>query len=374
VNGRALQLDGLRAISMMAICWDHWLPETWPRIFPFEIFLFFFLVLTGYLITASLLRERDRGDAGGKPWRMRAMKTYQIKRGLRILAPYYAALAFAIVVGAPDVLPGLGWYVFHLSNIHIAMLGEWPGGTSHFWSLAMQQQFYLFWPLVIWFVPKRLLVLVLCLFTAVSPVARVFHDGMEAWLPWPQALTFFAFDYFGIGGLLALAVHRGMSLASPVLRWIGVAGFLGWLAIYSSHRLGWETFGLRPVQQTLLSLGMCGVIGGAVTGFRGTAGKLLENAFLQRVGQVSYGIYLFHNLAPLATGKILPWLFTESWAMTIPGSLLRIAAFAAVTWLLTLASWRWIETPLMGVRAKMTGVPPAPTTAGADDLKKHGTK
>jgi len=355
VNGRALQLDGLRAVSMIAICWDHWLPPGWPRIFPFEIFLFFFLTLTGYFITGSLLRERDRGEAASKSWRWSSMRTYQVKRGLRILAPYYVALAFAFIVGAPDVIPALGWYVFHLSNIHIAMLGEWPQGTSHFWTLAMQQQFYLIWPFVIWFVPRRLLPLALCLFTAVAPVARIFEGEMVAWLPWPQALTFSSLDYFGIGGLLALAVHRGMALSSPVLRWIGVFGFLGWLGIFVSHELEWNTFGLRPVQQTLLSLCMCGVIGAAITGIGGGVGRLLEMPFLQRVGQVSYGIYLFHNLAPMAAGKILPWLFTTEWSQTIPGSCLRIAVFAGITWLLTMASWRWIETPLMGVRAKMTG-------------------
>ena len=69
VNGRAVQLDGLRAVAMMAICWDHWCPASWPRVFPFEVFLFFFLVLTGYLITGSLLRERDRSEARGGAWK-----------------------------------------------------------------------------------------------------------------------------------------------------------------------------------------------------------------------------------------------------------------------------------------------------------------
>ena len=80
---------------MLAICWDHWCPAGWPRVFPFEVFLFFFLVLTGYLITGSLLRERDRGEARGGAWKAAALRNYQIRRGLRILAPYYVALALA---------------------------------------------------------------------------------------------------------------------------------------------------------------------------------------------------------------------------------------------------------------------------------------
>ena len=88
---------------MLAICWDHWCPVHWPRVFPFEVFLFFFLVMTGYLITGSLLRERDRKDAQGVAWRMEALKIYQIRRGLRILAPYYVALALGFLVLAPDL-------------------------------------------------------------------------------------------------------------------------------------------------------------------------------------------------------------------------------------------------------------------------------
>ena len=224
VNGRAVQLDGVRAIAMIAICWDHWCPAGWPRVFPFEVFLFLFLVLTGYLITGSLLRERDRSEERGGAWKAAALKTYQIRRGLRILAPYYAALALAWIVRAPDMIgSGLPWYVFHLSNFHMALLGHWPAGTNHFWSLAIQQQFYLIWPFVIWFLPRKLLVPAIVAFTAMGPVSRMFHDFFLPWFAWPQLLTWACFDYFGIGALFALAVHRGMSLESPALRWLAVA-------------------------------------------------------------------------------------------------------------------------------------------------------
>jgi peptidoglycan/LPS O-acetylase OafA/YrhL len=351
VNGRAAQLDGLRAIAMVAICWDHWRPESWTRLFPFEVFLFFFLVMTGYLITGSLLRERDRSEARGGPWKSEALRIYQIRRGLRILAPYYAALALALLVSA-DVRQAFGWYFFHLSNIHMAYLGDWPDGTNHFWSLSMQQQFYLVWPFVLWFAPRKSLVWAILLVSAIGPVSRSFHDELTAWFAWPQVLTWASLDYFGIGGLLALAVHRGMSLESPALRWISITAFAGYLAVFGSHLLGWPTFGLRAIQQTLLSVSLCGMIAAGTVGFSGIAGKFLLLPFLQRIGQVSYGIYLFHNLAPLFAGKLFWFLWgdafqAEGWHFV------RIAIFAGLTWLLALASWRWIEQPLQGVRAKV---------------------
>ncbi|RYD23688.1 MAG: acyltransferase [Verrucomicrobiaceae bacterium] len=352
MNGRAVQLDGLRAIAMLAICWDHWCPPGWPRVFPFEIFLFFFLVLTGYLITGSLLRERDRADARGTPWKLEALKTYQIRRGLRILAPYYAALALAWLVWAPDVHAAPGWYVFHVSNIHMAMLGYWPQGTNHFWSLSIQQQFYLIWPFVIWFLPRKCLLPAILLFAAIGPATRFFHDGFQQWFAWPQVMTWTTFDYFGIGGLLALSVHRGLSLESPGLRWLAAAGLAGYLAIFWGHEAGFPTFGLRAFQQTLLSIALCGCIAAGSVGFSGVIGKILEYPVLQRIGQVSYGIYLYHNIAPLVTGKLF-WFLWNGSADSTPLALLKVALYAAVTWALTMASWKWIEQPLQGVRSKM---------------------
>lgn len=352
MSSRATQLDGLRAVSMLAICWDHWTPHGWPRIFPFEVFLFFFLVMTGHLITGSLLRERDRGEKAGGPWRMKAMRIYQVRRGLRILAPYYAAIGLAALVMAPDVLAAPLWYVFHLSNFHFADLGRWPPGTNHFWSLAMQQQFYLVWPFVIWFAPRRALPWIIAVVAATGPATRLMHDWFAQWWAWPQTLTWANLDYFGIGALFALARHHGMSLESPVLRWISRLGLAVYLAIFVTHALGGPTFGLRPLQQTFLSFFLCGVIAAATVGMRGPLGRFLELPFLQRTGTVSYGIYLYHNIAPMAAGKLFFFLWLPAFD-NLAGIWLRIAVFALVTWALTACSWHWIELPMDRLRAKL---------------------
>jgi peptidoglycan/LPS O-acetylase OafA/YrhL len=353
-QNRARQLDGARAIAMMAICWDHWRPTNWPRLFPFEVFLFLFLVLTGYLITGSLLRECDRNETRGGKWKAAALKSYQIRRGLRILAPYYAALALAWVLQAPDMTgSSLPWYVFHLSNIHMASLGYWPEGTNHFWSLAIQQQFYLIWPLVIWFLPRKLLVPAILAFTTIGPLSRFFESTFLPWFAWPHVLTFSCFDYFGVGALLALAVHRGMSLENLALRWVAGFALIGYIGIFGAHSYGLPTFGLRSLQQSLLAIAWCGFIAEASVGFSGITKKILENPAILRIGQLSYGVYLFHNLAPLVTGKICWFLWATPFENNF-GALIRIAIYAAVTWGLTLASWRWIETPLDRMRSRLS--------------------
>lgn len=339
---------------MIAISWDHWAsPLGWPRIFPFELFLFFFLVLTGYLITGGLLRERDRKEEKRMPWRAAALKNYQIRRGLRILAPYYAALAFGLLIQARDIWQAPLWYFLHASNIHVALIGYWPDGTSHFWSLAMQQQFYLVWPFVIWFLPRQWLPAAMLLCAAISPITRLFHPALQATFAWPQLLTWDSLDYFAIGGLFALAQHRGMSLESPALKILSWVCLACYVTLFGADALGYPTFGLRSVQQTFLSVSLCGFIAAAIVGFQGAVGKILENGVLQKIGQLSYGIYLYHNMAPLAAGKILPWIFWNPWFETVPGVMIRMIIYAAITWTLALASWRWIESPLQSVRSRM---------------------
>jgi peptidoglycan/LPS O-acetylase OafA/YrhL len=122
--------------------------------------------------------------------------------------------------------------------------------------------------------------------------------------------------------------------------------------MFGAHAIGWHTFGLRSFQQTLLSIALCGLIAGVIVGFSGPAGRWLENPGLQRIGRLSYGIYLFHNLAPLVAGKLFWFLWGESF-QSEAWAVVRVALFAAVTWGLALASWRWIEQPLQGVRSRI---------------------
>ncbi|MBC8127318.1 MAG: acyltransferase, partial [Gloeobacteraceae cyanobacterium ES-bin-144] len=222
-----------------------------------------------------------------------------------------------------------------------------------FWSLAMQQQFYLIWPFVIWFLPRRWLLPFIIVFSIIGPVSRYYHDALTVYVAWPQVLTCASFDYFGIGALYALALHRGVSLESPGLRWISGIAFAGYLAVFGAYEMGWATFGMRPLQQTFLSFSICGLITAATVGFTGPIGKFLLHPVLQRIGMMSYGIYLFHNLAPLLAGKLFWFLWGDSFHAEF-WDWFRIAIYAAVTWALSLASWRWIEKPLQDVRSRIS--------------------
>ncbi len=353
-TNRAIQLDGLRAIAMLGICYDHWVPKSWNFGLPYEIGLYFFLVLTGYFITGSLLRTRDRAEsaADGDAWRWKAFKKFQYRRGLRIIAPYYFAVALAFIFLAPKLLAHIHYYLLYLTNFHIALAGEWPPGTSHFWSIAIQQQFYLTWPLLIWLCPKKYLPLAILVFTALAPASRYLSEYFTPPFVWPDKISWGVFDFFGIGGMMALATHRGLPLSSRVWKILGVVGCSIYLILQFGPHLGLPHNQIGPFYATILSIGFCGVIATASLGWNNLLGRILESKFLQRVGLLSYGIYLFHNLAPIILGKTLPFLWWGPYADSPAQILLRTTCFALLTWALTLFSWKYIETPLSRLRSR----------------------
>lgn len=339
-----MQLDGWRALAVVGVMWHHWAPRDWRGPLPFEIGLYFFLTLTGFLITRILLRERAAGEASGVGWRWRAWVGFLQRRFGRILVPCYVAMAFAAACGAGDLLAHPFFYLFHLSNFHMAYMEGWPSGTAHYWTLAIQMQFYLLWPLVVWWVPRRLLGGCFGLCLLLAPMSRWILEGWFPEVRHPGAMSTSALDYFGAGALLALVLER-MPAGRP--RWLGAVGWVAFAAyavLYILAEAGHPVVPLAPFQQTFLSLAMAALIGGTLRGLGGPLGMLLEHPVVQHLGRLSYGLYLFHTAVPLMLGWLIPWI----WQVPLfPGSLpgLRIVCFSIVSYAIARLCWRWFEGP-----------------------------
>lgn len=322
--------------------WLHWAPAAWRGPIPFEIGLFYFLTLTGFLITRVLLHERTAAEGRGGRWRTNAYLHFQKRRLGRILLPCYAAMLFAIVVGAPDIRAHWPAYFGHWSNFHMAGLEKWPSGTAHYWTLAVQMQFYLFWPPVVFLVPRKWLGRVFVGFVAIAPVARLVMAREFPEIHHSEAITFTAMDYFGVGALLALALERGMKAGDPRLKWASVMAFAGYAALYVSSELGRPVGGWRYVQQTLVSVVFAGLISSTLAGFGGIREKILEHPAVQQVARLSFGLYLFHTPVPLLLGQVLPWLWRPFFSG--PWLSVRLGAFALTSWGLAWLCWRFLET------------------------------
>jgi peptidoglycan/LPS O-acetylase OafA/YrhL len=343
---RNTQLDGWRAFAVLGVIWLHWTPYAWRGPLPFEIGLYFFLTLTGFFTTRVLLRDRDAGEQRlHKPWKRMAMRHFLKRRAVRLLVPCYAAMLFGWICGAPDLRAHPGWYLAQLANFHIAFLPDWPSGTAHYWTLAIQIQFFLLWPIIIFRTPRRALGPVLLAFSALAPLTRwvMLHHFPQ--VLHPGAFSTGAADYFGIGALLALAMEKGMPEGDRRLGRAAWIAFAGYVVLYTFEARGTPVPGLRHIQQTLLAVAFAGLISATLRGFSGGLGKILEHPAAQHIGKISYGLYLFHTTVPLALGKILPWLWMDQGREQVM-LILRMPVYALGAWGAAYACWRFLETPL----------------------------
>ncbi len=322
--------------------WLHWTPAQWRGAFPFEIGLFFFLTLTGFLITRILLRERITGEETSKPWRVKAYLAFQKRRMLRILLPCYAAMIFALLVGAKDILHHPWFYFSHLSNFHMATMERWPSGTAHYWTLAIQVQFYLLWPLVVFAVPKRAMIYTFLAFTALAPISRMILAIHFPQIHHSQAITAASFDYFAVGAWLALALQRGMIAGDTRLKWASWLAFAGYGFLYVCDQCSAQIPGFCYLQQTLISIVFAGLISTTLRGFSGPLGSLLDHPLVQNIGRLSFGLYLFHTPVPLFLGWVLPGLWHPFFDG--PWLLVRLLGFALTSWALAFLCWKYLES------------------------------
>ena len=340
------ELDGLRAIAVGAVLFAHFIPVKYHVSLPFGsagVQLFF--VLSGFLITSILLRSKDVSLH-------KALKNFYARRFLRIFPLYYLVLALCALTGWMSWQEDLPWHVFYLSNVYISQLGQWPSVGGHLWSLSVEEQYYLVWPLVVLLTSKPTLVRITLVAMATSVALRlaqpwVFADAKVNVLP------FFNLDALGLGSLLACvgadAVHR----LRHRTRWMWVALSLvlfGWMG--KAMGMAWAA--------PLLHLGMVALFGLVVarcaTGVSSPAwGPLLRHAVLRRLGMVSYGLYVWHKFVPLMVEGLLDAIqASEVWYNVLllghaKGAffgLSSVAVSVALSVLVAECSWRLFELPI----------------------------
>lgn len=153
------QLDALRAIAVLAVMFHHFVPARaqWPLFaaIPFgQLGVKLFFVLSGFLITGILLRARSK--LGDQPRAvLSALAGFYARRSLRIFPLYYLVIAVCLVLNVPPVRDELLWLATYTLNLRISYQGWYPEHVAHFWSLAVEEQFYLLWPWVVLFAPSR---------------------------------------------------------------------------------------------------------------------------------------------------------------------------------------------------------------------------
>lgn len=324
----------------MSVAWSHW-RAGWcsPSYIPWgELGVEIFFVISGFLITGILLDNRSE-TAG-----IFVLRQFYARRFLRIFPLFYATIIIALIWNASSMRETWLWHVSYLSNVYFYVWG-WHGQLSHFWSLAVEEQFYLLWPLFMIFLPKRFILPVILIGILIAPT---FELGMNLLYPAHMSASVLmpsCLDALGMGALLAYAARENFSMQrfTLLLLLIGITGYA--LCGFSIK--------FAPVGRLAEDCILGWVVFSAAAGFQGPFGWLLECGPLNYLGKISYGFYVFHNFAISMCLHLIALLGSPEWLVAIYKiPVFRMLIFAGLTIGLAAYSWHRFEKPINDLKRK----------------------
>ncbi|GAB3581949.1 hypothetical protein GCM10027406_24070 [Leifsonia lichenia] len=355
-GGFRRDIQGLRAIAVIAVVLDHLLH--WPSGGFVGVDVFF--VISGFLITGLLLREHERTGRI-------SFSAFYRNRVRRILPA--AALVLTVTIAASwmiysaerrlSILSDGGWSAWFAANWHFAMIGTDYFGASgppsplqHFWSLAVEEQFYLVWPVVIVVVlavtarfagaRKRAIgsaLAVVLIGLVVASFGWALFESATA-PTWAYFSTFSRAWELGVGGLLALFAGRFARIPgrfAPLLCVGGLAGIFASIALLSNALPFPGPWAILPVVATAAVI---------VSGMNGRlrSAWLLTNPVAQYTGRVSYSLYLWHFPVIVIGSSLIGVGVWQSIVLSILMCVIAVYAFHLVEEPIRTSGWlreRW---------------------------------
>ncbi len=324
-----------------------------------------FFVLSGFLITGILYDTRNDKHF---------FRTFYTRRALRIFPLYWGFFALLAICWLP--LRGCGtsatiWtYAAYIGNlvapavlahghnptmIHLRNNPEYALRIDHFWSLCVEEQFYLAWPLAVWVLRGRRALMRACAAGIVATVlirAAMFFFSKD---PSPiYQMTYARADSLLAGGLLALALREWRFTRATLRK---VAHWLTWPALallLVCQRYGRKTpespsMFMETIGYTLLAIFFVGVLLWSIDE-RSALSKTLRRLPLSGLGRISYGFYFFHELyEPIVVDRIMPWM-SRHHIPHIGTVALTFAATCGIAWF----SYRFWESPFLRLKDKIS--------------------
>jgi peptidoglycan/LPS O-acetylase OafA/YrhL len=367
-------LDGLRGIAVLAVLVFHFswaFPDTTPLLSAVRkvfwsgwIGVDLFFVLSGYLITRGLVKDSQYSVS-------KRLKLFWARRAFRIFPLYYIVLIAGTVacfaLGQREHVPGVGYWLY-FQNYTLAFDPMPLRWTAHFWSLAIEEQFYFVWPLFVLFIARQKRPPLALLLLVASAIARtvlilvlpkLLHWDAEQTAKLVYRATPTHMDGLLVGALLAMLEadpeHTWNLFVARFAKPIFYGSFVLFLAMTLWTR-GFNDYDRRvmiagyPLIAVLFSasvhLAANGKFAPAVQG-------LLSRGVFAACGKVSYGMYIFH------------WVFValyapaqESFVATVSpnlGALVSLALIAAgmvLTYGLAVLSFKFVEAPFLTLKEK----------------------
>jgi peptidoglycan/LPS O-acetylase OafA/YrhL len=341
-------LNGLRGIGAACVVITHTsIPgyglNAWLPIQLANYYVTIFFTLSGFLITYLLFNE--------KKIRPVSIRNFYYRRMLRIWPMYFAYLIIAVIViyfQTPENLPGsLPYYLFFAANVPRLLHNHLPY-LAHYWTLGVEEQFYIFWP---WIIKKsknilRVIVIFTVLFLVIKGVVRLFFYDQQH--PLPLAILFVnRFECMSIGGIAAVLCLKKNDLFIRI----------------TTHRFTeiacWTCFLLMAANRFFISyffnediaalIAVCLIMNLA---FNNRAIVSLENRFFDFLGKISYGMYVIHPLLVLG----IHWLMGPVTGGSVGPYILLLASVLLTTILISGLSYEFFEKKFLRLKDKFSTV------------------
>lgn len=340
------ELMGIRAVAVGLVVLVHWTLSPWPFGSPGRML---FITLSGYLVSGLIWKNDIYWGAAGA-WGQR-LGVFYLRRVLRLTPPYYLVLALSAALPLATLYQYPLWFILPGANLLCYWLQRWPEGLGHFWTMALEEQFYLLWPLLLTLF-RRLRATEAGLWVVIG-VAFLFR-AYWVWAVGPGFVTVLlpaCLDMFAAGALLRLQAPRLRAAAVGFSGWLVVAAWLAWATGWRLSQLGpagdlyWTVLG-----HTLGALASYCTLRWLLTA--PPAARWLRRPVAQWLGERSYGLYLYHLMLPVFYQRLVYHLLPASlpnafslrhfWLSPLP----TVLFLGPVLVGLSALSWRWLEAPL----------------------------
>lgn len=349
------ELDLLRFFAFAAVYIHHSIPEPssttglmWKSVPRNGMGLFF--VLSSYLITELLLRERNKTGSVH-------IRAFYVRRILRIWPLYFTFIVVCVVAGLAYPIfrlsvPLVVAFVLFAGNWYSAFRGA-PGPIGPLWSISVEEQFYLLWPTLaklggrkaIWIFSLALFPVAWVALAVLTAHPRNNPD-LRIWFD-----SFVQFQYFGIGAILALVLEGRTPRSNFGQRLLLIVVGIGcWC--FSSFACGLGTYGQLSTADVLSGFTAIGL--GCVlifAGFLGMEAKDVPKPLLY-CGKISYGLYVVHWFCM----EVLKYTLLNLGVSMSETNLLRPLLALPCTFGLAILSYRYVEKPFLRLKERFTFV------------------
>lgn len=304
------QLDGIRAIAALMVMFFHFFKnieansQFYSAIKKISIFgqtgVSLFFVLSGFLITRILLSTKEKKNY---------FKNFYLRRALRIFPLYYLFLIIYYFL-----IPSISnfqfvpfnqqiYYWIYIQNFAITF--NWKNsGPDHFWSLAVEEHFYLFWPLMVYFIQYQKIKLGLLLIIILAFISRLFfiENKIDVFY-----FTLTRMDELALGALLASFEKDGkLNYAKTKIFFISIVILMVPTIILWIHTTGKSNSLIQLFKFNLISLIYFCLVGLTVClKNENFLNKILKSKFFIYTGKISYGLYVYHPLCFFMTSVLL---------------------------------------------------------------------